>query len=327
MVNHSPAILILGRALEKGETAKDLLAGLERLGSVRVAAQTPSEVSRMRELLSDREILVFDPVPYVQLRREMLEATPIRFITVTTSGYDHLDLQGARDLEIEVSNVPQYGRKAVAEQTLALLLSLFWKIPSADRLVRSQGWDFRPFLGTEIAGKTFGIIGLGDIGSRVAEIAQAFRATVIAHDIRPRRLPGVRMVSLRELVEQSDIISLHADLNPSSLGLFGREQFGWMKPSAVLVNTGRGRLVDETALIEALQDGRIGGAALDVLTLEQPGTENPLFGLPNVVLSPHMAFCTREALARRNQIILENVQAFLAGKPIHRIVEEAVACL
>lgn len=319
-------ILVLGHALEKGETGRGLLAGLESLGQVQVVTETPRETPRLREVLDGQEILVLDPVPYVFLSREALEGTSVRFITVTTSGFDHVDVKAARELDIPVSRVPCYANEAVAEQTIGLLLALYRKICAADRLVRSGGFDYRPFLGAEIAGKTFGIVGLGEIGSRVAQLAQAFGARTIACDIRPRQMAGVTMVPLRQLLEESDIVSLHADLNPTSVGLIGREQLGWMSSSAVVVNTARGRLMDENALADALRDGRIAGAALDVLVVEKPGTENPLFGLPDTVFSPHVGFCTREALARRNQIILQNVQGYLKGSPVHRVEEELVSC-
>lgn len=322
----SHSILVLGHALEKGETGRALLAGLETLGRVRVVTDTPRQTEPLREALKDQEILVLDPVPYVLISRELLVGSSLRFITVTTSGFDHVDAKAARECEIPVSRVPSYANEAVAEQTIGLLLTLFRKICAADRLVRSGGFDYRPFEGTEISGKSFGIIGLGEIGSRVAGLAQAFGARVVACDIRPRQMRGVERVPLRRLLEESDIVSLHADLNPTSLGLIGREQLGWMKPSAVLVNTGRGRLVDEGALADALRNGKIAGAALDVLAAERPGTENPLFGLPNIVFSPHVGFCTREALARRNQIILENVRGYLKGAPVHLVGEEMVAC-
>ncbi len=319
-------ILVLGHALEKGETGSSLLTGLQALGEVRVVPETPREAGRLREALQGPEILVLDPVPYVFISEEVLEGSSLRFITVTTSGFDHLDVRAALQREIVVSRVPSYANQAVAEQTIGLLLALFRKICAADRLVRSGGFDFQPFLGTEIGGKAFGIIGLGEIGSRVAGLAQAFGARVLANDVRPRRMAGVESVALRRLLEESDIVSLHADLNPSSLGLIGREQLGWMKRTAVLVNTGRGRLVDEEALVEALKGGRIAGAALDVLTVEKPGTENPLFSLPNAVFSPHVGFCTWEGLGRRNRIVLDNVRGYLSGSPVHRVGEELVAC-
>ena len=322
----SRSILVLGNALEKGETGQGLLAGLERLGKVRVIEETPSQPERLREALKGQEILVLDPVPYVFISLELMKGSGLKFITVTTSGTDHVDAKGARELGIPVSRVPSYADQAVAEQAIGLLLALYRKICAADLFVRSGGFSFRPFVGTEIAGKTFGIVGLGGIGSRVAGLAQAFGARVIACDIRPRQLRGVEMAPLKLLLERSDIVSLHADLIPTSMGLIGREQLGWMKPSAVLVNTGRGRLVDEAALAEALKNGRIAGAALDVLAVEKPGTENPLFALANVVFSPHVGFCTRESLVRRNEIILQNIEGYLKGSPVHRVEEELVAC-
>ena len=321
------SILVLGCALQKGESASTLLAGLQALGQVRVIPETPQEVGQLRYLFRSHEVLVLDPVPYVFISRQVLEGSSLRFITVTTSGFDHLDVKAVHACEILVSNVPSYAREAVAEHTVGLLLALFRKICSADLLVRSGGFDFRPFLGTEIAGKTFGIVGLGEIGSRVAQLAQAFGARVIASDIRPRQMLGVEMVLLRQLLEESDIVSLHADLNPTSIGLLGPRQLSWMKPSAVLVNTARGRLVDEKALVEALRGGKIAGAALDVLTVEKAGNKNPLWDLSNVVLSPHVAFCTREALVGRNQMVLENVQGYLKGSPVHLVgAEELVTC-
>lgn len=320
------SIVVLGCALQKGEDGAALLAGLQVIGPVRVVPEPPREAGALREALRGQEILVLDPIPYVFVSREVLERSSLRFITVTTSGFDHVDVKAAREYGLLVSNVPSYAREAVAEHTLGLLLALFRKIGSADRLVRSGGFDFRPFLGREIAGKAFGIIGLGEIGTRVAELAQAFGARVLAYDIQHRQMSSVEIVPLRRLLEESDIVSLHADLNPTSMGLIGSDQLSWMKPSAVLVNTARGRLVVEKALVEALRERKIAGAALDVLTVEKPGTDNPLFDLPNVVFSPHVAFCTREALVRRNRIVLENVRAYLKGSPVHRVGEQWVAC-
>ena len=321
------SILVLGAALQKGPSGTQLLHLLQEMGPVTVVADTPRQPQEIRRLLEQNEILVLDPVPYVYISHEMFVDTSLRFVTVTTSGFDHIDVRECRQAGILVSSVPGYARQAVAEHTFALLLSLLRKLHLADPLVRSSGFDYRPFLGTEIAGKTFGIIGLGSIGTRVAELALAFGADVIACDIRPRQMAGVALVELRTLLEKSDIVSLHADLNPTSLGLIGKEQLTWMKPTAVFVNTARGRLVDEKALIDALKQKRIVGAALDVLQRERPGEKNPLFDLSNVVLSPHVAFCTEEGLLRRNQTVAENVRSYLQGEPMHLVMEELMKSL
>lgn len=258
------------------------------------------------------------------LTAETLAALPdLRFIGVLATGYNVVDMDAARKRNIVVCNVPAYGTASVAQATFALLLHLTHRTAHHADLVRNGQWaacpDFSFWDGqlTELAGQTMGIVGYGEIGQAVSRIARAFGMDVIVHTRTPKPSDegdGVRFVSLGDLFSQSDVVSLHCPLTAQTEKLVNADRLARMKPTAFLLNTARGPLVDEAALADALSAGRLAGAGLDVLTAEPPKKGNVLIGAKNCVVTPHFAWATRAARTRLLHAAAQNVQAFLEGR-------------
>ena len=246
----------------------------------------------------------------------VLDACPsLRMISIWGTGTDNVDHEACRRRGVTVTNTPGINAHAVAEHTMALMLAVTRRIPEMDRVVRTGEWP-RAML-VQLEGKTLGVIGLGAIGRRVATLASAFGMRVLAFPWRPdpgRTIDGaVPLVDVETLLRESDIISLHLRLTAESEGFLGRERLALMKPTAFLVNTGRGRLVDQSALVDALRSGRLAGAGLDVFHREPIPADDPLLALPNVVMTPHNAGTTPEVIAAGLARAVENVREFLAG--------------
>jgi glycerate dehydrogenase len=233
-----------------------------------------------------------------------------------------VDLVAARERNIVVTNVPAYGSRSVAQATIALLLELTNHVGHHAQRVRdgewtrTKDWCFWESPLVELDGLTIGIMGFGRIGASVADIAHALGMNVIAYSPSQKTAPAfVKFVDLETLFRNSDVVSLHCPLTPLTQKIVNAERLGWMKPSAFLLNTSRGPLVDEAALAGALNFGRIAGAALDVLSTEPPSEENPLPHAKNCLITPHNAWGTRAARLRLMRVAVENVRAFIAGKP------------
>ena len=247
----------------------------------------------------------------------------IRYIGVLATGYNVVDVEAARQRGVPVTNVPAYGTESVAQMVFAHLLNLTQHVAHHAKTVQDGRWsagpDFcywdRPLI--ELKGLTMGIVGLGRIGRATARLARAFGMELIASEVDPSSPPleGCRMVAVDELFRLADVVSLHCPLTSQTECLVNRERLGLMKPTAFLINTSRGPLVDETALAEALKSGKIAGAGLDVVTTEPPLEDNPLLKAKNCYVTPHIAWATREARERLLRIAVENVAAFLAGRP------------
>ena len=260
----------------------------------------------------------------VALPRDLIVRLPkLRYIGVTATGYNIVDTVAARERNVSVTNVPAYGTPSVAQMTFALLLELTQHVGlhaqsvRAGRWTRSADWCYweRPLV--ELNGLTMGIVGLGRIGRAVADLAAAFGMKVVAQS-RSRAQSGPAqfpLLDLDALFRQSDVVSLHCPLTPETNHLVNAARLSLMKPSAFLLNTSRGPLIDEPALAEALNDGRLAGAGLDVLSLEPPPADNPLLQAKNCLITPHIAWATRAARARLMNAAVANVRAFLAGKP------------
>ncbi|HET7903354.1 MAG TPA: hydroxyacid dehydrogenase [Candidatus Eisenbacteria bacterium] len=253
-----------------------------------------------------------------KVTRRLIEAAPrLRWVGRAGAGLDTIDVAAAKERGIEVMNVPGANSIAVAELVFGLLLSLFRRLPEADASLRRGEWLKSKLMGRELRGKTIGIVGMGKIGRAVAQRAAAFEMRCLGHDpIVPAdaiRASGAEPVSLEELLAASDVVSLHVPVTAETKKMMNAARIASMKRGAVLVNAARGDLVDEGALMEALQSGQLAGAALDVFSAEPPGTI-PLLALPNVVASPHIGASTREAqeacgdeIAR---MLLERMAAF-----------------
>lgn len=236
----------------------------------------------------------------------MLQSCPqLRLISVWGTGTDHIDLDAAARRGIVVKTTPGVSAISIAEHTLALLLAVVRHIPLADASTRRGEWMRGQSV--ELHGKTCGVIGLGAIGRRFAQLAAAIGMRVVAWTMHPRPVAGVEMVELDDLYRISDVVSVHLRLSPQTQGMIGERQFALMKNSAILVNTARGAIVDEPALLAALAGNRIGGAGLDVFPVEPLPPGHALTVLPNVVLTPHCAGITPEALEAGLRMAVEQI--------------------
>jgi len=299
--------------LDEVELSDDQLRRLEGLGQVVRHTSNPASDREVVRRLDSAEVAILG---WTALGRRILSQLPgLRLIAVWATGYDYVDVAAANDQGIVVTNVPAYAGRAVAELTIGLVLALARHIVPADRSVRDGFFSWRSFEGTELAGKVLGVVGVGDIGREVARLGACLGMEVLGH---ARRVSaeratqlGVELLPLHELLQRSDVVSLHVPLTTETHHLLGREELVTMRPGAFLVNTARAGVVDESALVEALRTGRLGGAALDDHDHPAPA----LAALPNVLLTPHIGFCTAEALVRKGDVCVGNVAAFLAGKP------------
>ena len=279
-----------------------------------------------------------------RVTRAVLERMPhVQFIATRSTGYDHIDLAACAERGIIVSNVPTYGENTVAEHTFSLILALSRRLAVVARRTTHGDFSLRGLMGFDLRGRTLGVVGAGNIGLHVIRIGRGFGMDVLAFDARPQQLLaevlGFRYVPLEELLTRSDVVTLHVPYRPETHHLIDRERLTLLKPGALLVNTGRGALVDTVALLEALDSGKVGGAGLDVIEGEEQLMEEPqLFHLPgtedqlrhlltghvlatreNVILTPHMAWYSREALERILDTTATNIRGFLAGAPTNVI--------
>jgi D-3-phosphoglycerate dehydrogenase len=250
----------------------------------------------------------------------LAQAPRLRVVGRVGVGLDNLDLDALRTAGVAVTWAPGSNAASVAEYVLGALLHLWRRFDAATEQVRAGGWDRQAFMGHEAMGRTLGVVGLGDIGARVARRAAAFGLRVVATDpllhdasFSVQEL-GVRLLPLPELLAESDAVTLHVPLLPSTRGLIAADAIARMRPGALLVNTSRGGLVDEAALAAALTEGRLGGAALDVRDREPPGPDDPLAAVPRLLLTPHVAGITHESNARASLHVADEVLRVLAGE-------------
>ncbi len=293
-------------------------APLEALGELTVYNDTPPElvVSRSREA---NALILNRPA----LPREVLIQLPrLRFVGMLATGYNAIDIRAAGELGITVCNVPDYCADMVAQQTFSLLLCLYGNAHRYSELVRAGHWQEAVSLnyGTcplfELSGKALGIVGFGSIGRRVAEIGRAFGMEILFYSRNEKKAPaGCRRVELTELFEKSDVVSLHCPLTPETKELVGKELLSRMKPTAFLINTARGGIVDSRALADALNAGALAGAGLDVMEREPPKPDDPLLTAKNCVITPHIAWSSREARERLILAVAKNLKAFQEGTP------------
>ncbi len=290
---------------------------LEELGTLTVYDRTLPHETVTRA--ADADIVLTNKVV---ISREVMDQLPkLRYIGVLATGYNVVDIQAASQRGITVTNVPAYSTESVAQMVFAHLLTVTNRTEHYAIANREGRWSRNPdfcywdFPHTELAGKTFGIVGLGNIGQRVAQIALAFGMKVKAMSSKPTLPAGIEKVSWEELLATSDILSLHCPLTERTHHLINSDTLRQMKSTAILINTGRGPLVDDQAVALALSEGRLSAFCADVLTEEPPSTENPLLKQPNAFITPHIAWASREARIRLIQVATDNVRAFLDGKP------------
>jgi phosphoglycerate dehydrogenase-like enzyme len=290
---------------------------LRSLGNLRVFKEPPKTTDDLKRRIADADIVL---VGWSKLTRDVINsAKKLRMISIWATSCHYADVQAAKEKGIVVTHVPSYATEAVAEHAFALMLVAARKLVSADKHVRKGGFDWRPFGGAELRGKTLGVIGTGSIGCRVAEISKAFEMQVLGYDKYPnrKRAKELRMkyVDLYTLLKKSDFITLHVTLTSETERLVGKREFEVIRNGVVIVNTSQGRVIDEKALNEALKSGRVSYAGLDVFEEEPPSKDNPLFKLNNTILTPHIGFHTVEAAKRCSDICIDNVVKFLEGQP------------
>jgi len=308
-------VVLDGYCLNPGDLTWD---AWRRFGEVEIFDRTPAEQVVDRARGAAVALLNKTPLPADVLR----QLPDLRYIGVLATGYNIVDLETAARQGIVVTNTPTYGTASVAQFVFALVLELCHNVgrhAEAVRLgewTRSPDWCFWKSPLVELAGKTMGIVGLGRIGRAVGRIADAMGMRVMASDSNqadPPAWPGFRWAGLEQLLAESDVVSLHAPLFPETRGMVNARTLALMKPSAFLINTSRGALVVDRDLADALDAGRISGAGLDVLSIEPPDECNPLLRARNCLVTPHIAWATREARSRLMELAVGNFEAYLAG--------------
>ena len=293
--------------------------GLEQLGELTVYDRTKPDETVARA--AGAEVVLTNKVI---INKETMAKLPcLKYIGVLATGYNVVDIEAAHERGIVVTNVPAYSTESVAQMVFAHLLTVTNRTEHYAIQNRADKWTVNPdfcywdFPHMELAGKTFGIVGLGNIGQRVAQIALAFGMKVKAMTSKDSLPDGIEKASLEELLAESDVLSLHCPLTENTRHLMNDRTLRKMKPSAILINTGRGPLVDDQAVADALAEGRLAAFCADVLTEEPPKADNPLLKQPNAFTTPHIAWASTEARCRLIQVATDNVCSFLNGKPVN----------
>jgi glycerate dehydrogenase len=312
--------VFLDRDSVGGDVDLSALTGLAGQWQHYPATDPDDTLARVR----DAELVISNKV--LLDRATLAECKRLKLICVAATGTNNVDLDAAREFGIAVSNVTGYATPSVVQQVFALLLSLTTRLEEHRAAARDGRWAASPYFCVldlpfrELAGKTLGIIGFGELGHGVARVAEALGMQVMVSQ-RPGGAPRPGRVPLEELLARADVVSLHVPLAENTRHLIDTERLALMKPDALLINTARGGIVDEQALAEALQGGRLGGAGFDVLAVEPPRAGNILLqlDLPNLIVTPHVAWASRESRQRLMDQVAENVRAFLAGESRNRV--------
>ena len=306
----------------EADTASDLgesnIARLQSLGDFELYAKPPADNKEFSERIADADAIMLGwnlPVSVME------QATRLKFVSFTGIGAaKFVDIPAANAAGIAVSNCPGYGDNAVAEHTLALLFGLARKLVYHDHLCRDQGWAMKQ-TGMELAGKTIGVIGFGGIGQKFSALAQALGMRVLVWTRDPtnyrHRFSNTTFVDLQQLLREADIVSLHLAHSDDTTNFFDAEKFAQLKPGALFINTARGELVDEDAMVEALNSEQLGGAGIDVFCEEPLPRDHSLTAANNVLLSPHIAFDTPEATRNLHRIATDNIVSYFADEPVN----------
>lgn len=308
-------VVLDGYCLNPGDLKWDALSAL---GELTVHDRTPAGETAGR--IAGAEAVFTNKTA---LTSELLRgAKSLRYIGVLATGYNIVDVAAARDCGVTVTNIPTYGTASVAQHAFALLLELTQHVGLHEQAVRAgewasnADWCFSKAPLVELSGKSLGIIGYGRIGRATAQIGRAFGMKILAADAI-QNASDVEWRSIEDLLRESDVVSLHCPLTPETNGLMNAARLRMMKPTAFLLNTSRGPLIVNQDLADALNAGVIAGAGLDVLDVEPPKRGNPLIGAKNCIVTPHMAWATKEARARLMDIAVDNLKAFLAGSAVN----------
>jgi len=260
----------------------------------------------------------------IKLQERDLAQTPqLKFIAITATGYDNIDLAYCRKRGIQVSNVPGYARQSVPEHVMMLMLALRRNLPAYEKAVKNGRWQHSPqptvndIPVEDLRGSTLGLIGYGDLAKGVETLARAFGMKILVADHKGVSVVRPGRVAFDQVLCQADVISIHTPLNDQTRNMIGTPELALMKPTALLINTARGGLVEEKALADALRAGRLGGAGIDVLSAEPPKESNPLLDLhlPNLIVTPHIAWTSRQAQEKLAEEVILNIEAFVNGNP------------
>lgn len=299
------------------EKLAEAMAAVKARGHEIVAYDTKEEdAEKLAARGKDADIIIIANQPF---RKNVIEkCEKLKLLSVAFTGVDHIDVDYCRERGIQVCNAAGYSTNAVAELAFGLAISVLRNIPACDAVCRKEGTK-AGLVGSELFGKTFGIVGTGAIGGKVAKIAQAFGCKVVAYSrtVKPEMEGlGIEYLPLEEVLKISDIVSLHVPLNEKTKGLIGEKEIALMKKNAILLNTARGPVVDSDALAKALNEEKLAGAGIDVFEMEPPvPADHPLLHSKHTVVTPHVAFASHEALFTRAQIVAENVLKWEDGAP------------
>jgi glycerate dehydrogenase len=312
-------VILDGHAINPGDLSWD---ALRSLGELEVFDRTPEDAIVTRAGEADVLLTVRTPLS----ARTLKQLKRLRYVGAIFTGYDEIDLKAARELNILVTNVPTYGTASVAQLVFALLLELCHHVALHSAATHAGEWSRSPDFSfwktplVELQGKTMGIVGFGRIGRHAAEIAKAMGMRVIAADAGRKEAPdwpGFRWCDVDELMAAADVVSLHCPLLPQTRGIVNASSLSKMRPGSFLINTSRGPLVVEQDLADALNDGRLAGAAVDVLSSEPPPLDNPLLRAKNCIVTPHIAWATKEARIHLIESAAANLRKFLDGRPVN----------
>jgi len=311
-------VVLDGFAMNPGDLS---WKGLSDLGECQLYDRTKPE--DVFDRISDAEIIITNKVV---IDKPLINKLPtLKYIGVTATGYNVVDVQAAKEQNIVVTNIPAYSTDSVAQLVFSHILNVANRVELHANTVKAGDWTVNPDFAywkspqLELAGKTIGIVGFGRIGQKVAEIAKAFGMNVIFQNRSPKtNIPeGMKQKTLAEVFAESDFVSLNCPLSDENNAFVNRSLLETMKPTAVLINTGRGGLINEADLAEALNTGKIAGACLDVLSTEPPSAQNPLITAKNCFITPHIAWATFEARQRLMNITVDNIRNYLTGNPLN----------
>ncbi|MFA6469076.1 MAG: D-2-hydroxyacid dehydrogenase [Bacteroidota bacterium] len=297
---------------------------LQSLGTCTIYDRTSS--NELFNRAQNAEIILTNKVPFPQ--EVIIQFPRLKYIGATSTGYNIIDIAAAKEKNIVVTNVPAYSTHSVAQLVFGFLLELSLGVSHHSSEVHKGRWSSNPdfafwdFPLVELRGKTFGIIGFGNIGKAVAKIANAFEMKVLVSTRYPETsgagtIPDIVFTDVDTLLKESDVISLHCALTPDTKQFINTNRLSLMKPTAYLINTGRGALVDEQALADALNTGTLAGAGLDVLSTEPPQESNPLLTAKNCIITPHIAWASQAARKRLMDVVVSNIRSFIEGKPVN----------
>ena len=311
-------VVLDGYTLNPGDLSWE---DLKKLGDLTVYDRTPND--KIIERIGNAEIVFTNKVP---ITREVLEKTNIKYIGVLATGYDVVDINAAKEKGIPVTNIPTYGTASVAQMVFAHILEICHHVAAHSEAVKAGEWTNNPdwcfwkYPLIELADKNMGVIGYGRIGQAVGKIAQAFGMKVLAYDKYQNKdleSETMKYVDLDELLKNSDVISLHCPLTEENKGIINKSTIAKMKDSVIIINTARGQLIVEEDLAEALNQGKVYAAGLDVVSKEPIEEDNPLLKAKNIFITPHIAWAPKESRQRLMDIAVDNLRAFLEGRPVN----------